>query len=62
VKVNGEEIDEYDILHSRKGCSEEKAAIKPEEEPVMPHKKGIFKKVFFKDDLDYPAFLRVKAD
>jgi len=63
VKVNGEEIDELDIpAFQRKAVIEEKVAAKHEEQPVMPHKKGIFKKVFFKDDLDYPAFLRVKAD
>ncbi len=64
VKLNsGEEIDEYDIpAFQRKGGGEEKMEVKNEEEPVVAQKKGIFKKVFFKDDLDYPAFLRMKAD
>lgn len=63
VKMNGEEIDEYDIpAFQRKGVSEEKPEDQHDEEPVAAQKKGIFKKVFFKDDLDYPAFLRAKAD
>ena len=64
VKLNsGEAIDEYDIpAFQRKAGGEEKAEIKNEDEPVVAQKKGIFKKVFFKDDLDYPAFLRMKAD
>ena len=63
VKLNGEEINEYDIpAFQRKGEGEEKAGDTPEAEPVVAQKKGIFKKVFFKDDLDYPAFLRAKAD
>ncbi len=63
VKLNGEEIDEYDIpAFQRKGDGEEKTLDQHDEEPVVAQKKGIFKKVFFKDDLDYPAFLRAKAD
>ncbi len=63
VKLNGEEIDEYDVpAFQRKGENEGKAAEHHDEEPVAAQKKGIFKKVFFKDDLDYPAFLRAKAD
>ncbi len=64
VKLNsGEEIDEYDIPAFQRKCGgEEKMEVKNEEEPVVAQKKGIFKKVFFKDDLDYPAFLRMKAD
>lgn len=63
VKMNGEEFDEYDIpAYQRKGEPEAE-----HEEPGKGHhesapKKGFFKKAFFKDDLDYPAFLRVKAD
>ena len=63
VKLNGEEIDEYDTpAFQRKGDIEEIKADHHDEEPVVAQKKGIFKKVFFKDDLDYPAFLRAKAD
>ena len=63
VKLNGEEVDEYDIpAFQRKGEVEEKTMDTHDEEPVVAQKKGIFKKVFFKDDLDYPAFLRAKAD
>ena len=63
VKLNGEEMNEYDVpAFQRKVAGGEKAVDHQEEEPVAAKKKGIFKKVFFKDDLDYPAFLRVKAD
>ena len=63
VKMNGEEMNEYDVpAFQRKVAGGEKAVDQQEEEPVAAKKKGIFKKVFFKDDLDYPAFLRVKAD
>jgi cell division protein FtsZ len=63
VKLNGEEMDEYDIpAFQRKGGVEERREDQHDEEPVVAQKKGIFKKVFFKDDLDYPAFLRAKAD
>ncbi|MGD9162023.1 MAG: cell division protein FtsZ [Desulfobacteraceae bacterium] len=63
VKLNGEEVDEYDIpAFQRKGEGEKKTEEPHDEEPVVAQKKGIFKKVFFKDDLDYPAFLRAKAD
>jgi hypothetical protein len=36
--------------------------IDDEEEPAVANKKGFFKRAFFKDDLDYPTFLRAKAD
>jgi cell division protein FtsZ len=62
VKLNGEQVDELDIpAFQRRFGVEDKTDIHHEEEPVV-QKKGIFKKVFFKDDLDYPAFLRAKAD
>ncbi len=63
VKLNGEHIDEYDIpAFQRKTSGDDKTEIQHDDEPVVTQKKGIFKKVFFKDDLDYPAFLRAKAD
>jgi len=64
VKVNGEEVnDEYDIpAFQRKGNPGEQLEETVNEAPVTEPKKGFFKKAFFKDDLDYPAFLRVKAD
>lgn len=63
VKVNGEEVDELDVpAFQRKGGQEEQIDATEKELPVEESKKGFFKKAFFKDDLDYPAFLRVKAD
>ena len=64
VKLNnGEELDELDIpAYQRKTAGDENPVEHHEEQHAAPAKKGIFKKVFFKDDLDYPAFLRVKAD
>lgn len=63
VKVNGEELDELDIpAFQRRGRQEAPIDEAEKELPVQESKKGFFKKSFFKDDLDYPAFLRVKAD
>lgn len=63
VKMNGEGLDEYDIpAFQRKTTSESQDNVPGKEDPATEPKKGFFKKAFFKDDLDYPAFLRVKAD
>ncbi len=62
VKVKGEGLDEYDIpAYQRKMMMKETTEPVDEAEPQEP-RKGFFKKAFFKDDLDYPAFLRAKAD
>ena len=63
IKVNGEGIDEFDApayLRKRPGMEIPEEA--DENEEFEPPKKGFFKKAFFKDNLDYPTFLRAKAD
>jgi cell division protein FtsZ len=62
VKVKGEAVDEFDApayLRKKQGIELPEAE---EEEEFEPQKKGFFKKAFFKDNLDYPTFLRAKAD
>jgi len=62
VKVNGETVDEYDVpAYQRKKIGVETQDF-DEDEDNEKHKKGFFKKAFFKDNLDYPTFLRAKAD
>jgi cell division protein FtsZ len=62
IKVNGEAVDEFDIpAYQRKKYGAEPLEVE-EEEDTEPNKKGFFKKAFFKDNLDYPTFLRAKAD
>lgn len=41
--------------------NEEIAEGEHEEGPVVSQEKGIFQKVFFKEDLDYPTFLRIES-
>jgi cell division protein FtsZ len=63
VKVNGESVDEFDApAYLRKKTGMEPPAEVEEDEEFEPQKKGFFKKAFFKDNLDYPTFLRAKAD
>jgi cell division protein FtsZ len=62
VKVNGETVDEFDVpafQRKRVGLETQEAG---EDECNENPKKGFFKKAFFKDNLDYPTFLRAKAD
>jgi cell division protein FtsZ len=62
IKVNGEVVDEFDIpAYQRKKYGVEPLQVE-ENEDAEPVKKGFFKKAFFKDNLDYPTFLRAKAD
>ncbi|MBW2608992.1 MAG: cell division protein FtsZ [Deltaproteobacteria bacterium] len=60
IKVNGESIDGLDTPTFQR-IGEEKPAPITGEAPAQG-KKGIFKRAFFKDNLDYPTFLRAKAD
>jgi cell division protein FtsZ len=65
VKVNGQSLDEYDVpAYQRKKLVEEELPPEPIDEYEEPAaaKKGFFRRAFFKDDLDYPTFLRAKAD
>lgn len=56
VKMNGEVLDTPTFQR----VQEEAASILEEE--VSPRKRGILKRAFLKDNLDYPTFLRAKAD
>ena len=59
VRRNGETIEDLDVpTYQRK---EEASPVMMKKEPEQG-KKGIFKRAFFKDSLDYPTFLRAKAD
>ena len=62
VKVNGEALNDYDIPAYQRKKIEEHPSEPVEDEGFEPPRKGFFKRTFFKDDLDYPAFLRAKAD
>jgi cell division protein FtsZ len=64
VKVNGEAIDEYEtpaFVRKKQAEKEQPEPVDEDEEPVE-RKKGFLRRAFFKDDLDYPTFLRAKAD
>jgi len=59
VRRNGETVDDLDVpTYQRK----EEAPSPMMQEGLEQGKKGIFKRAFFKDSLDYPTFLRAKAD
>jgi cell division protein FtsZ len=62
VKVNGEGLDSYDIPAYQRRKAADETVKQEEEEEQVEVKKGFFKKAFFKDNLDYPTFLRAKAD
>ena len=61
VKVNGETLDTLDVPTFQRVGEESPPSMEKEEE-WNRGKKGIFKRPFFKDNLDYPTFLRAKAD
>ena len=63
VKVNGSNVDEMDELETPtfQRLNEETYASMKREESGQG-KKGILRRAFFKDNLDYPTFLRAKAD
>lgn len=60
VKLNGESIDPLDIPTYQRLEEESYSPMNMEE--LDRDKKGIFKRVLSKDSLDYPTFLRAKAD
>ncbi len=61
IKVNGKSVDDLDIPTFQRTKTEVSA---PAEEEPEKKKKGLFGKLNlgFKDSLDYPTFLRLKAD
>ncbi|MFC1863028.1 cell division protein FtsZ, partial [Thermodesulfobacteriota bacterium] len=63
VKVNGESLDGLDVpAFQRRKVKEPEAPAPVRHEHMEEDKKNFFKKAFFKDNLDYPTFLRAKAD
>jgi cell division protein FtsZ len=63
VKVNGRGLDELDVpAYQRKKLTEDELPEPADEEDPVPAKKGFLRRTFFKNDLDYPTFLRAKAD
>ena len=58
VRVNGEEVLETPTFQR----VAEKSADSLEDVELNRGKRGIFKRAFFKDSLDYPTFLRSNAD
>lgn len=62
VRVNGEVLD-HNLEKPTFQRKKEELSEMEEDEGFLNHgKKGIFKRPFFKDSLDYPTFLRAKAD
>ena len=61
IKVNGSVVNDLDIPTYQRAKAE---AVAPTEEEPIKKKKGLFGKLNlgFKDSLDYPTFLRLKAD
>jgi cell division protein FtsZ len=63
VKVNGQGLDELDVpAYQRKKLTEDELPEPADEEEPAVSKKGFLRRTFFKNDLDYPTFLRAKAD
>jgi cell division protein FtsZ len=60
VRVNGESLDALDTPTFQRRKEEHPSFVEKDE--LNHGKKGFFKKSFFKDSLDYPTFLRAKAD
>ncbi len=65
VKVNGQAIDEYEtpaFVRKKQAEKESPEPVDEDERAPVERKKGFLRRAFFKDDLDYPTFLRAKAD
>jgi cell division protein FtsZ len=61
VRVNGENLNTLDTPTFQRSKMET-VPEEESEESVRHNKKSFFKRSFFKDSLDYPTFLRAKAD
>ena len=59
VRVNGQEILDTPTFQRNR---DERADLNEADENLNRGKKGIFKRAFMRDSLDYPTFLRAKAD
>jgi hypothetical protein len=55
-------LTEITPLESWEKLTEDESPEPADEEEPVPAKKGFLKRTFFKNDLDYPTFLRAKAD
>jgi hypothetical protein len=63
VRVNGEGKETLDTpTFQRLKKEPEPVPFMEEEVPLNESKKSFFKRPFLKDNLDYPTFLRAKAD
>jgi cell division protein FtsZ len=60
VRMNGESVDPLETPTFQRMSGEPEMAAAPEE--LNRSKKGFLRKTLFKDNLDYPTFLRAKAD
>jgi cell division protein FtsZ len=61
VKLNGENLESLESpTYQRKAMEEPPQPV--QREMINEEKKGFFRRTFMKDDLDYPTFLRLKAD
>ncbi|MBW2063732.1 MAG: cell division protein FtsZ [Deltaproteobacteria bacterium] len=61
VRINGESFDTLDTPTFQRARAE--SVLPADAEKEQGHgKRGFFKRSFFKDSLDYPTFLRAKAD
>jgi len=62
VRVNGEVLDHNLDIPTYQRKREELPEIEEDEDVLNHGRRGIFKRPFLKDNLDYPTFLRAKAD
>ncbi len=62
VRLNGENLDTPTFQRKYEGMTNREEDLEAQMGRAQRKKKGFFSKSFFKDSLDYPTFLRVKAD
>jgi cell division protein FtsZ len=62
VRVNGEIVDGLDVPTFQRNKENESLPQTMNTESRENGRRGIIKRAFFKDNLDYPTFLRAKAD
>ena len=62
VRLNGEVVDGLDVPTFQRNKEKEPSHQDMQSESRESGKRGIIKRAFFKDNLDYPTFLRAKAD
>jgi cell division protein FtsZ len=62
VRINGEAVDGLDVPTFQRNKVNEPLTRTGNGDSRENGKRGILKRAFFKDNLDYPTFLRAKAD